>query len=212
MRATAWELAAFSFRHPTHELARAITSGEWFDAACEIGDALGVILPEDFGKGLPSPSSSIENVDEDGFFHRLRAEATRLFMGPGGPACSPYEGVWRAKAEGVKPLLFVNPHSVEVERFVKDHGFTRPEGTNEPLDHVATECELLQAFAMRRWQIQGRPRRTCNFLKSIYVYGLMIFALSVKTKRASRSIRLRPSISKRLPNTNYISRFSLFGM
>ena len=56
VRATAWELAAFSFRHPTHELARAITSGEWFDAACEIGDALGVILPEDFGKGLPSPS------------------------------------------------------------------------------------------------------------------------------------------------------------
>lgn len=106
VRATAWELAAFSFRHPTHELARAITSGEWFDAACEIGDALGVILPEDFGKGLPSPSSSIEEVDEDGFFHRLRAEATRLFMGPGEPACSPYEGVWRAKAEGVKPLLF----------------------------------------------------------------------------------------------------------
>lgn len=88
VRATAWELAAFSFRHPTHELARAITSGEWFDAACEIGDALGVILPEDFGKGLPSPSSSIEKVDEDGFFHRLRAEATRLFMGPGEPACS----------------------------------------------------------------------------------------------------------------------------
>lgn len=88
VRATAWELAAFSFRHPTHELARAITSGEWFDAACEIGDALGVILPEDFGKGLPSPSSSIEEVDEDGFFHRLRAEATRLFMGPGEPACS----------------------------------------------------------------------------------------------------------------------------
>ena len=53
VRATAWELAAFSFRHPTHELARAITSGEWFDAACEIGDALGVILPEDFGKGCP---------------------------------------------------------------------------------------------------------------------------------------------------------------
>lgn len=165
VRATAWELAAFSFRHPTHELARAITSGEWFDAACEIGDALGVILPEDFGKGLPSPSSSIEKVDEDGFFHRLRAEATRLFMGPGEPACSPYEGVWRAKAEGVKPLLFVNPHSVEVERFVKDHGFTRPEGTNEPLDHVATECELLQAFAMRAMADSGSSEAYVQFLE-----------------------------------------------
>ena len=121
--------------------------------------------PEDFGKGLPSPSSSIENVDEDGFFHRLRAEATRLFMGPGEPACSPYEGVWRAKAEGVKPLLFVNPHSVEVERFVKDHGFTRPEGTNEPLDHVATECELLQAFAMRAMTDSGSSEAYVRFLE-----------------------------------------------
>ena len=75
VRATAWELAAFSFRHPTHELARAITSGEWFDAACEIGDALGIILPEDFGKGLPSPSSSIEEVDEDSIVFAPRRRA-----------------------------------------------------------------------------------------------------------------------------------------
>ena len=155
VRATAWELAAFSFRHPMHELARAITSGEWFDAACEIGDALGVILPEDFGKGSPSPSSSIEEVDEDGFFHRLRAEATRLFMGPGEPACSPYEGVWRAKAEGVEPLLFVNPHSVEVERFVKNHGFTRPEG----YQRTARPCGYrMRTFASIRHEGDDRFR------------------------------------------------------
>ncbi|MFQ9181132.1 MAG: molecular chaperone [Eggerthella lenta] len=65
------------------------------------------------------------------------------------PACSPYEGVWVAEADGVQPLLFVNPRSMEVERFMRVRGLGRPEGTNEPLDHVATECELLEHLALR---------------------------------------------------------------
>ena len=79
----------------------------------------------------------------------LRPEATRLFVGAPGPACSPYEGVWAAEADGVQPLLFVNPRSMEVERFMRSCGLGRPEGTNEPLDHVATECELLEHLALR---------------------------------------------------------------
>ena len=67
----------------------------------------------------------------------------------GALACSPYEGVWRAKAEGVQPLLFVNPHSMAVERFCKACGLGRPEGTNEPLDAVWTELELLEYLALR---------------------------------------------------------------
>ena len=62
---------------------------------------------------------------------------------------SPYEGVWRAADDGVQALLFVNPHSMEVERFMRSCGLGRPEGTNEPLDHVATECELLEHLALR---------------------------------------------------------------
>ena len=79
----------------------------------------------------------------------LRPEATRLFVGAPEPACSPYEGVWAAEADGVQPLLFVNPRSMEVERFMRSCGLGRPEGTNEPLDHVATECELLERLALR---------------------------------------------------------------
>ena len=32
---------------------------------------------------------------------------------------------------------------------MKSCGLGRPEGTNEPLDHVATECEFLQHLALR---------------------------------------------------------------
>lgn len=163
VRATAWELAAFSFRHPTRELAEAVACGEWLAAACEVVEALGAELPEGFGDGVPSEESPLAEADVDAFFHRLRAEATRLFVGPGEPVCSPYEGVWRAKADGVKPLLFVNPHSMEVERFVKSCGFAQPEGKNDPLDHVATECELLEALALRAASGEGSMGDGPNF-------------------------------------------------
>ncbi|OUO90839.1 molecular chaperone TorD [Gordonibacter sp. An230] len=133
--ATAWELAALSFRYPGAELAGAVASGEWAEAAREVAAALGLALPEGFGSELSAEG--------------LRPEATRLFVGAPEPAVSPYEGVWRASDDGVQALLFVNPHSMAVERFMKSCGLGRPEGTNEPLDHVATECELLERLALR---------------------------------------------------------------
>ena len=134
-RATAWELAALSFRYPGPELEGAVASGEWAEAAREIAGALGLALPEGFGAGASAGG--------------LRPEATRLFVGAPEPAVSPYEGVWRAADDGVQALLFVNPHSMEVERFMRACGLGRPEGTNEPLDHVATECELMEHLALR---------------------------------------------------------------
>ena len=135
VRATAWELAALSFRYPDGALEGAVESGEWAEAAREVAAALGLELPEGFGEGTSAEG--------------LRAEATRLFVGAPEPACSPYEGVWAAEADGVQPLLFVNPRSMEVERFARACGLGRPEGTNEPLDHVSAECELLEHLALR---------------------------------------------------------------
>lgn len=138
--AAAWELVAFGFRYPTEELADAVTSGEWTDAAREIAEALELELPEAFG---------VDDAEGAQDLKALRVEATRLFVGSPQPAVSPYEGVWRAQEEGVQALLFVNPHSMAVERFMKSCGLARPEGTNEPLDHIATECELLEHLTLR---------------------------------------------------------------
>lgn len=138
--ATAWELLALSFRYPDVVLAQAVASGEWVEAAVEVADALDLELPEDFDAGVAAG-------EPDTLLHTLRAEATRLFVGAPDPVVSPYEGVHRAADDGVQALLFVNPHSMAVERFMKSCGLGRPEGTNEPLDHVATECELLQYLA-----------------------------------------------------------------
>ena len=134
--AAACELLALSLRYPGDELAEAVSSGEWAEAAGEIWEALGIGLPEGWAQDA-------ESLDP----HTLRAEATRLFVGAPEAACNPYEGFWRAQDDGVQPLMFVNPHSMAVERFCKACGLGQPEDTNEPLDHIATEFELLQYLA-----------------------------------------------------------------
>lgn len=145
-RAALCELLALSFRYPDDVLVGALASGEWGEAAEEIAGALGLAWPAD---GAPGAAEAAQMDDPDELKHALRAEATRLFVGAPEPLCSPYEGVWRAADDGVQALLFVNPHSMDVERFCKACGLGRPEGTNEPLDHVATEFELLEYLALR---------------------------------------------------------------
>lgn len=135
-RAAACELLALSLRYPDEALHDIVASGEWACAADEIGAALGVALPEGWAEGAASTD-----------FHDLRADATMLFVGAPKAACSPFEGYWRAEDAGVQPLMFVNPHSVAVERFCRACGLGQPEGVNEPLDHVATELELLEYLA-----------------------------------------------------------------
>lgn len=146
-RAAMCELLALSFRYPEDKvLADAIASGEWGEAADEIAGVLGLDWK---AATAPGAAEAAALADPDDIQKELRPEATRLFVGAPEAACSPYEGVWRAKAEGVQPLLFVNPHSMAVERFCKSCGLGRPEGTNEPLDAVWTELELLEYLALR---------------------------------------------------------------
>ena len=146
-RAAMCELLALSFRYPEDKvLAEAIASGEWGEAADEIAAALELDWSAAAAPGAAEAAALADPADTQ---KELRPEATRLFVGAPQAACSPYEGVWRATAEGVQPLLFVNPHSMAVERFCKACGLGRPEGTNEPLDAVWTELELLEYLALR---------------------------------------------------------------
>lgn len=143
VRATAWELLSVSLAYPTKELVGAIASGEWAAAAQEVADALELGVPAGAFEGV----AAYAGADESELFHALRTEATHLFVGAPTPVVSPYEGVWRAEDDGVEALLFVNPHSVAVEHFLRDCGLGHPEGTNEPLDHASTECSLLEFLA-----------------------------------------------------------------
>lgn len=144
---TAWELAAISFAYPTNDLARALLDGQWGEAAAEIAGQLGLNLPDDFGSFEDDASDKYATADD--LRHALSVEATKLFIGTVNPEVTPYEGIWYANEKDIQALLYVNPKAMAVERFTKACGLTRPEGTNEPLDHVATECELMEYLALR---------------------------------------------------------------
>lgn len=141
-RAALCELLALTFRYPSEGLVSAVETGEWLDAAREIAEAADLDLPE----GVFEDACLSEDVEDT--LHALRVEATYLFVGTPNVRVSPFEGAWRAKAEGRDFYAFVDPHSVEVEHFARDCGLGQPEGTNEPLDNVATELELLQYLAL----------------------------------------------------------------
>ncbi len=134
--ASVCEFLAVSLAYPGDELVGAVVSGEWEGCAQEIADR--------FEIGSVGCDSWL---DFDEAKHALRREATRLFLGPHEPPVSIYEGIWSAHDRGVAPLLFVSQAAMDVERFCKDCGLGRPEGTNESLDHVSTELELLQYLA-----------------------------------------------------------------
>ncbi|MEG2628812.1 MAG: molecular chaperone TorD family protein [Raoultibacter sp.] len=140
-RAVAWELMALSLRYPDSVLVEAVASGQWAGSASEVAAALYLVLPEGWDDGVAKVQ------DAEALSPVLRAEATHLFVGVPDPACSPYEGVWRAKADGVQALMFVSSYALEVEQFAAACGLGRPEGTNEPLDYAPTECEILQYLA-----------------------------------------------------------------
>ena len=114
------------------------------DAAAAGAQALG-----EGGAALPGAAKARRQQAVSAMRRELRVEATRLFVGAPEPLVSPYEGVWRAAQDGVHALLMVNPHTMDVERFMHACGLKRPAGTQEPLDHVATECELLEHLALR---------------------------------------------------------------
>lgn len=131
-RAKACELMSFSFQYPNEDLIESINSGEWISLAHELIAFFKLPLSDGWEKGL----APVE-------LRPLRVEATRLFIGSPKPVVSPFEGVWRAQDDEVQPFLFVNPHSMEVERFCSSCGLGHPQDIYEPLDHVSTEFELL---------------------------------------------------------------------
>ena len=176
-RAPLWELLALSFRYPARDLARAVVTGEWTDAAVEIAAANGIALPESFA----DDANAAKGAYSETYIHALRQEATRLFVGPGEAVVSPYEAVWRAKAEGVQPLLFVNPHAMAVERYCKACGLGSPEGKNDPLDHIATECELLEYLCLKA--DKAAEIQEANDGAGIYTEDAASSAVNVATNR-----------------------------
>lgn len=150
-RAALYELLALGFRYPTDTLIHALTSGEFAEALEELAKLNGI--------DAHSIKTSIEDLSEyrgvgtTELIRTLRVEYTYLFIGEKEPVVSPYAGIWWSHKKGIPPLLFVNKETRAVKDFMRSCGITQAVGTNEPLDHIATELEFLHYLCLRRAKV-----------------------------------------------------------
>lgn len=141
-KATYYEFLSMPFRYVPKEMVKALISGEYSEAYEEIGLANG--LDSHVIADRRSLLCIYEDTEEEGtLFHQLRKEYTRLYIGRENPLVTPYAGVWASLEKGEKPLLMVGKESMAIERFMRKCGMGQPEGTNEPLDHIASLLEFL---------------------------------------------------------------------
>lgn len=144
-KAALYELLAKTYLYTTKEIAEALVSGEYAEALEEIVELNAIDV--DSGALLDQLAAYKEQASE-GVFHELRKEYTRLYIGQTDPLVTPFGGCWDAIEKGQKPLLFVGKESMAVERFMRKCGVVQPEGTNEPLDHIASELEFMQFLCL----------------------------------------------------------------
>lgn len=167
VKAAVLELLSFSYLYPTQKTVLPLVSGEYKEAICEIAFLTGITLPEEETENL----SLYIGCSDDELLRALRKEATRMFLGIPEPLISPYEGIWRAEDDGTEPLLFINPHSMAVERFMNSCGLMQAEGKNEPFDYVATELEFLEYLAgLEAGIVAPSPQIECPEKGWAYMY------------------------------------------
>lgn len=147
-KASLYEFLALGLRYPDAVLVKALAEGEFADALEELSLLNGL--------DAVAVSAALKELEEykganpQTLLQSLRVEYTSLFIGQAAPLVSPYAGIWWAREAGVQPLLFVNKESLAVKSFMRSCGLGQPEGTNEPLDHIATELEFLHYLCLLR--------------------------------------------------------------
>lgn len=109
--AAGYAVLARCWREPDATLLAAIENG-----------ALADVVPE-----IQSPS-----------LDALRTEHTRLFVGPAGPPCPPYESVYRDEGRQV-----LGPSTEAVVRWYRTYGLGLDPAVGDLPDHVAAELEFL---------------------------------------------------------------------
>lgn len=148
-RATLYELLSLGFLLPSQQLAEALTSGEFAEAADEVLKSLNT--SESLRESATSLLDSYRGRDTDEVYHEILRDSTRLFVGEREPLITPYAGVQAAKERGQQGLLFVGKESMAIERFMKARGVAKDlqaGQSNDPLDHIGTVCEFLKYLCL----------------------------------------------------------------
>ena len=112
--AQGYAVLARCWRQPDEDLVRAVESGE-----------------------LAGVLTGVDTVD----IQALRTEHARLFVGPKGPPCPPYESVYRDGESG-DPGNVLGPSTQAVVRWYQEFGLGLDPDWPDLPDHVSTELEF----------------------------------------------------------------------
>jgi len=118
--AATYAVLAECWREPTEQLVEVVESGE-----------------------LSSVVGDIGLVD----VHDLRTEYTRLFIGPAGPPCPPYESVYRDGEDSDELGPVRGPATIAVTRWYDEFGVQPAPDHPDLPDHIATELEFAAYLA-----------------------------------------------------------------
>lgn len=77
----------------------------------------------------------------------LRTEHTRLFIGPAGPPCPPYESVYRDRDDPDELGPVKGPATMAVTRWYREFGVRPAQDHSDLPDHLATELEFAAYLA-----------------------------------------------------------------
>jgi TorA maturation chaperone TorD len=164
-KAALYEILTLAFLYPGDSLIESLISGEYGEALHEILE-LNKIENSECEVAVQGLSVYVNGQYRE-LAHILRTEYTRLFIGSPKPTVSPFAGIWYAEERGIDPLLFINGESMAIERFMRSNGVGHPTGTNEPLDHIASQLEFLQYLCL----VQGGAVSVSDGIKiSPYAY------------------------------------------
>ena len=118
--AAMYAVLAECWREPSHRLVTAVESGELEPVFGDLG--------------------SVDLKD-------LRTEHTRLFIGPAGPPCPPYESVYRDRNDPDELGPVKGPATMAVTRWYQEFGVQPAQDHPDLPDHIATELEFAAYLA-----------------------------------------------------------------
>ncbi len=118
--AAMYAVLAECWREPSHRLVTAVEAGELEPVFGDLG--------------------SVDLKD-------LRTEHTRLFIGPAGPPCPPYESVYRDRDDPDELGPVKGPATMAVMRWYQEFGVQPAKDYSDLPDHIATELEFAAYLA-----------------------------------------------------------------
>ncbi len=145
-RSDLYQLLAIAFRDPTPELVEGLLSGSFRSdtADCVAWLNADSKLFEESLLGLDHFASDIAGRNPDDILTDMKVEYTRLLIGPGEPAVSPFQTSYCDNSDEMDTVILFNSSSARAtERAYKEAGVSPVSSFQEPSDHIATELEFL---------------------------------------------------------------------